>query len=372
MESRTMRGYLPLMIVPIFAVLINLTLIPFDQTWTLSDWATNVVLALVVTMVGGMLARRQQEIQEALADLEMTEKIAVLALESGSIKRKGGSEASVICQTFFDARAGLSLLTLARTDMQREYLAGMARTMKVIEGFTTFDLIAYQAWSPEGDWVAYKEAARSLAGDLRLRKERCAQELQGAVAELETTLEGMLMLTEPPNVSPRSFMGYFASGGNRIRVSLNWDLLLDLAGEGTASINMSNFGMSQVCDAEIYFTPWYQNGDGVETSWSDPGAAALSVIDASERVSGQRQLRLAQIQSWLTSQSDGTCKEVCIATIALPEGKRLVLDGNHRLVAAVPLLRRGVRVEVREFLVTAPLSDDLLPDLVHWQTTAPS
>jgi hypothetical protein len=57
---------------------------------------------------------------------------------------------------------------------------------------------------------------------------------------------------------------------------------------------------------------------------------------------------------------------LCLPTLDLGEGRRLVLDGNHRLVALLRLVAAGSAAVVREFRVSAPLDPDLLPDLRHW------
>ncbi|MFI0980432.1 hypothetical protein ACH4SP_25935 [Streptomyces sp. NPDC021093] len=372
MKIRTVREYLPLLIVPAVAVVINLGLAKFDQEWSLSDWATNVVLGLAITIVGGMLASRQQKIQEALADLEMTEKIAVFSGEASAIKRKGRSGSELFCQAFLDARAGLSLLGLARPAMQREYLVSLKRTMETMEQFAAKTLSAYQAWSPE-DWLVFKQVAETLKEDLRLRKRRCASEHRHIMEGLECMVEEFLSLSNPPNVSPQAFCNNYTSGENIIRVNFNWELFLSQANEGSASVEISTFRVTRADEIEHYFTPWYVSSEEHEVPWDDPSGAPLSVVRAAEFSGGvgeNRQRRIAQTQDWLAShgQTDGTHTTICVSSIALPSHQRLLLDGNHRMVAAVRLLESGTEIKVQECLVKAPLQELLLPDLRHWVT----
>jgi uncharacterized SAM-binding protein YcdF (DUF218 family) len=77
-------------VLPLVAVALDLVLWARGEAWTLSDWASSFALGAVTTMVVGMLlARRQGAIQEALADLQLTEKIAVLNSVAPRLRKAG-------------------------------------------------------------------------------------------------------------------------------------------------------------------------------------------------------------------------------------------------------------------------------------------
>ena len=113
-----------------------------------------------------------------------------------------------------------------------------------------------------------------------------------------------------------------------------------------------------------WYSPWYVDKAGKETSYENPAGTSLSVARAASgtiRFSQQREHLIAELTREYRSISDPL--QIVVALYALPNDRFLVLDGNHRLIAAT---RAECEVTVLTFVLYGPIDPSILPDLAHW------
>lgn len=130
-----------------------------------------------------------------------------------------------------------------------------------------------------------------------------------------------------------------------IRVQLDWDLL------GEPEVDALVARRTEELDG--WYTPWYRNEQG-PCAWDDPGAEPISVTDP--------ELQLLEPVATLAEQmraQRSPIVQVLAATYRVPGGQ-LVLDGNHRLAAAVNCEKQ---ISVLALSVHGPLDRAVLPDL---------
>jgi hypothetical protein len=112
-----------------------------------------------------------------------------------------------------------------------------------------------------------------------------------------------------------------------------------------------------------WYFPWYTGADGQEAS-----------VDAEDA-------RPVAVQAWPTDGSDPHRKQVdvqlrlfrklttpvqlLLATYSLPREGHLVLDGNHRLAAAI---QGNVPFIALTVTLHGPIDANVLPDLRHWES----
>ncbi len=380
MTRRRLRGfwwnYWPLLVLPVVAVLLDLALVGVDEAWTVSDWVTNVVLGGVTPVgVGILLARRQTMIQEALADLELTEKVAMLS--SAGAELRDGLRPGRTLRALYDARAGLTLVRLAREPMQREYLGAVTGMLSQVERGLRTSLTAYLHWTAD-DWAAFRRVVAALREHAQAGARRSALSREAWTDSIGPTTEA-LMNVPGDRVPFEAFREHFTRGPDRIRVALDWDRLAALVAAGAAevralTIDLQPYGGTAELDA--FAAPWY-TADGAEVAYDHGDAVPLGFAGLAEGLgclSEDRRARVEAIRSRY-AQSDGRRIELVLATWALPGGRRLVLDGNHRLAALAGLVGQGCPVTVREFRIvtTGPApAPELVPDLAHHRAAAES
>ncbi|MER5514991.1 hypothetical protein [Streptomyces sp. NPDC002763] len=167
------------------------------------------------------------------------------------------------------------------------------------------------------------------------------------------------------SVSWRAFQRLFAPGRDGIRVSLDWQRLDTLHRAGAAHIVHEDHALDGLPPPRAYYAPWYADAAGRPTDYRSAGARPLNIADLATGGSGslteeQRQ-RVAHFEHTLPVGD-----RLCLATLDLGGNRRLVLDGNHRLVAVLRLVAAGGAFGLSEFRISAPLHPALLPDLRHW------
>ncbi|MFJ8539856.1 hypothetical protein [Streptomyces sp. NPDC093591] len=162
-----------------------------------------------------------------------------------------------------------------------------------------------------------------------------------------------------------AFLRLFARGADGIRVALDWEGLGTLHRAGHARIVRADSvltGRRPPCD---YYAPWYADPSGRPTDYRAADARPLCHADLSAHGQGltadQRE-RVGYFERALATQTT----RLCLPTLDLGGGRCLVLDGNHRLIAALRLAAAGTPRRISEFRVTLPLDRSLLPDLRHW------
>lgn len=366
------RSYWPLAVLPLVAVALDLVLWARGEAWTLSDWASSFALGAVTTMVVGMLlARRQGAIQEALADLQLTEKIAVLNSVAPRLRKAG--DPGQARRSLYDCRAGLTLLPLARAPLREEYLRSVAALLRTLRTSLDASLHTRAQWTDD-DWEDLTRAVQGL-------RESAAHQVRSSPAmaaywsrEIGPHTEALLRAAGG-SVPFDVFRRHFTEGADRIRTSLDWDALAALAADGSGAVALERVTTSVASydpgALAGYVAPWYRGASGTETAYDAPDAVPLHHAElATDRglatLNAPRRARITALREHYAGRVDGEGISLVLATYALDADRRLVLDGNHRLTALLHLIAEGCPVHLTEFRLTAPLNPALLPDLRHF------
>lgn len=134
-----------------------------------------------------------------------------------------------------------------------------------------------------------------------------------------------------------------------IRVCFDWDkFCTELWPIEVVSFQLPNDGSS-------LFTPWYALPDGTVCPFNAAGAIpqSLEVAAANDAL-----CKSHQVAEWR-----GSSQTIEAPSYELPDGKVLLLDGNHRAVAAQKSHRP---IALTAFVVCGPLTQSVCPDLMHW------
>ena len=147
-------------------------------------------------------------------------------------------------------------------------------------------------------------------------------------------------------------------GGGSIRARIDWARL-----ERAEFTVHDEYSASSERLGELW-TVWYVGPDGMAAEYRDASARPLRVRDvgASEPLSrdASRRARLARLRASFMATAEPAV--LTLPGFRLPGDEVLLLDGNHRAVAA-HLARVPVRLLL--FLLHGPLTPVLLPDLEH-------
>lgn len=135
------------------------------------------------------------------------------------------------------------------------------------------------------------------------------------------------------------------------QVRLDWDALR--AVEPRVDVDT----VTEVDAVLGWYTTWYV-ADGAESDYS-VGARPLRLSDVAEHRNALDDERRGRIDA-VAHSAPGV---VAVAAYALPRGERLVIDGNHRLAAAV---LHGLPLRAVVATVHGPLDARVLPDLAHF------
>ncbi|MYV97429.1 hypothetical protein [Streptomyces sp. SID3343] len=372
---RLLRAYWPLVAVPFVAVSLDGILVWRGQAWSLSDWMANVVLGAVVTVtVGVLLARRQASLQEALADLELIEKVAVL---SGRVSYlRTSSQPGEIVRALYDARAGMSLVPLARGPMQAEYLQTVVAVIGHVENRLVSSLEAYADWTAD-DWEQFRRVVLSLGESTRAGARTSSTVRTHWTDSIDPATRRLAVLAAS-SVPFDAFRNHYTDGPDRIRVALDWDRLAGLTRAVGASVRIERIH-TRIAPYDLaalahFHAPWYADPGcpaGREVGHDHPSAHPIrhtQVVDRAAVVDTDRSARITSLRSWYSTQANNGEIGLTLATCAADRDHVLVLDGNHRLVALAGLVKEGCPATLREFRVTglADAVPPLVPDLAHY------
>ncbi|MGW2823644.1 hypothetical protein ACWC24_22015 [Streptomyces sp. NPDC001443] len=359
-------------VLPVVAGVMDLLLWWHGEPWSWSDWASSFGLGAVTTMVVGMLlARRQGNIQEALADLELTEKIAYLTYSAPELR-----EASTPGRTYralYDCRAGLSLVPLARPAMQEEYLRTVSRVLSTVTDTLGSSLHSHAHWTPD-DWRKLLSVIEGLRGtaEFHARRSRImADHWSGEFGSRTGQLARMAVQPVPFEV----FRAHFTQGAHRIRASLDWEALSRMARQGDPPVGLAMVSTTlapyDLAALAGYHAPWYREASGTgEVRYDQRDAVPLRHAELATDLSSLRQerrSRIGELRDHYATRLDAQGISLMLATYALGPDGYLVLDGNHRLTALAQLVAKGCPATLIEFRLTAPLDPALLPDLRHYR-----
>ncbi|MFG1807599.1 hypothetical protein [Streptomyces sp. NPDC049040] len=363
------KSYWPLAALPVAAGLLDWALWLDGQAWSLADWASNFGLGAVTTMVVGMLlARRQGDIQEALADLQLTEKVSILTAAVPLLRV--GSLPGPTYRSLHDCRAAMALIPLASEAMQQEYLQTVTKVLATVQRGLESSLQSYARWTPE-DWADLADVVDKLRETTERHARRSdvlaeywSREIEGETRRLRGLSSG--------DVPFELFRKHFTSGPDRIRTMVSWDALADLAARVDSPVRVhkvsTHVAPYETGTLENYYSPWYRNGHGA-AAYDSHDAVPLRHADVATDPSGlspETQARISTVREQYARRADGSDISLLLATYSLGSDRYLVLDGNHRLSALTQLIAQGCPATLTEFRLTAPLDPSLLPDLAHY------
>jgi hypothetical protein len=140
-----------------------------------------------------------------------------------------------------------------------------------------------------------------------------------------------------------------------VRVALDWDRLR--AAQAEIDLVVVDAGAS-IAD---WAFPWYVDSQGAFVPCDDPDAHAILVGDAATVL--RDPARAARIEALARTMPVERPTPLLLAAYLLPANRRLVLDGNHRLAAAVT---RRLPFTALVLSVHGPLDPAICPDLRHW------
>ncbi|WP_282203217.1 ParB N-terminal domain-containing protein [Kitasatospora fiedleri] len=366
------RSYWPLAVLPLAAGLLDGALWWEGQAWSLSDWAANFGLGAVTTMVVGMLlARRQGEIQEALADLQLTEKVAILTASVPMLR--AGSLPGPTYRSLYDCRAAMALLPLASPAMQEEYLETVLVVLRTVRAGWESSLRSYAAWTDQ-DWADLADVVRRLRETTAHNARRSpvlAAHWSSAIDPETRELHGFTSGHVPFDL----FRKHFTAGPDRIRTWLRWEALAELAARGDGSVRVRKavthvppYGTDAL---DRFYAPWYRDSHG-PAAYDSRDAVPVRLTEAaadSSAVPPETWKRILVLRDQYARSANGPGISLVFASYSLGDGSYLVLDGNHRLSALVQLVAQGCPVTLTEFQLTAPLDPALLPDLARFPGT---
>ncbi|QIJ62017.1 hypothetical protein [Streptomyces sp. JB150] len=156
-----------------------------------------------------------------------------------------------------------------------------------------------------------------------------------------------------------------APGRDGVRVALDWPRLAALHRTGAVRVVREDHALDRLPPPYAYYAPWYADPAGRPTDYRAADARPLNSADLARTGQGLTEEQRHRVGHFERALAEAPLR-LCLPTLDLGEGRRLVLDGNHRLVALLRLVATGPGAAVHEFRVSAPLDPKLLPDLHHW------
>ena len=142
-----------------------------------------------------------------------------------------------------------------------------------------------------------------------------------------------------------------------IRSWFDWELI-----QSPSYSVVEKFSRS-VIDVSRLETVWYIRPDDSLGDWRNQGDRRLSVKDAATRQAFPNKDSEGYIQKLISDMyACGTLPYVILPCYRTLHGKFIILDGNHRAIAA---FRSEMNVRLLIFAVSGPDDPLLLPDLLH-------
>jgi hypothetical protein len=139
----------------------------------------------------------------------------------------------------------------------------------------------------------------------------------------------------------------------RVRTRLDWDALSQ-----QSNVGVKLYFVDEQSDYRGWWLPWYvaRRADRIRQEvQEDEGGEALAVTDAGNLPPE----KAATVKAFEAQMRLAPAKfDICV--YKLPNGARLVVDGNHHLVAA---LRSGLGFGAQVFEISGPHDQTVLQDL---------
>jgi hypothetical protein len=111
-------------------------------------------------------------------------------------------------------------------------------------------------------------------------------------------------------------------------------------------------------DFSRWYFPWYIDSSGKSVSYADADAQPISV-GAASTISGTRRVEIERHAQRL--RAGGEPVQLLLPALEVGDGRRVVLDGSHRLAAVVG---HGIPFRVLALSLDVGQDQRVLPDLV--------
>ncbi len=134
-----------------------------------------------------------------------------------------------------------------------------------------------------------------------------------------------------------------------VRVNFNWKRFL----ESEWLVEVRNFLLPR--DAGRIYTSWYLESDGAVCGYNSPGALPQSVEAV---VQSPELMRQNAVRSQYESKEG-----LVVPAFAVEENVVILMDGNHRVVAAHA---GGCEHSIVAYVVNGPIDEAVLADLRCW------
>lgn len=145
---------------------------------------------------------------------------------------------------------------------------------------------------------------------------------------------------------------FLSNYGPEIRVMFKQEILLCDPSTKVSLRKVSRQGV------QSFFLPWYLDTKGVSCNYNDPSAGRIRVQEAVENMDTFPNL-LEEINKRYGSDLN-TIMKIIFFVVGRDDGKQIILDGCHRIIAA---LRLGVE-ELEYFDVYCKNMKDVCPDFI--------
>lgn len=315
------------------AVYAALSLMGVGDTVGLTIGVVSLVATVGVAIVAMRVSADQSRIAEALQRLELQEKVAVIVSHTRDLADTPGRALTLLS----DARAGLAVFDLARTSDQYDFLTELQASVSQLDAH----------------WIQ-RRLKPSDRAELFVLAQRAAVELEDLAGKERyaafANAIGERLRATPLGVS--ELRNYYDVPHRRVRVLLNWDELL------AHSPIVETRILREARDLEPLFHPWYWDGTPT-VDYETEGAVPI-------RVGDRDKLGVAQASSVshfaAVYGGAGEPTWLVIPTYSWGAGRRIVLDGNHRL-AGIEL--SGAAFRILELEICGPCLPQVLPDVAR-------
>lgn len=340
------RWFLPVVFTAYIVIVIiaGVFLEYINLSWSGRDWATNLVFAVGLAVITTILSRRQAMLQEALAQIAITEKISIIYGQIDKIEDK--ATPSACYQLLTETRAGFYMYQHADPRVQSELVRTTNSSLQAMKNKVHNSIYPFAFWSNE-DWGQIRGAATVLKEQLL---ELSARDSKMNLSN--TSIVQNLATIEATHSMPyQVFLNAYRDRheGREIRILFQWEVLEQALKSGRAKICNYQFRIEDFFVGRRVYAPWHFSRTGRHVSITSRRAFRLGEIgDVNSWWHHLLPLfkeRTLDIQRYLANQPKGQRPTIEVATLQISPVTYLVLDGNHRLSAA-KLRRERYRNEV--------------------------
>lgn len=315
------------------------------KQWHWDDWAAVAIAALLGTfflLLTGLLQRRHSALSKALADAALQDKIGHIA--NSSIKTVSGDDEWSL-HVARDAVAAMPLFNLATEAERRRLLVTVqdaygALTLNTFIRGATLPIPVRQRLADDGQ--ALIASLRTAAEDHRNRPLR--DDLNDTGDYLTTCLGILEHLHRPTTPAPVLSHHWLQTVyRNDLLVYAEWDA------DHIDALTVTVETVADITVLDGYHAPWYVHPqpDGLQEvnyanlveattilthAPSDTPVWPQALTHAQVRASGLRANSINRMRHFMTL---GNFRSFAVLVYQLADGRRIILDGNHRTAAAL-------------------------------------